>query len=89
MSDTNEVPVCPGCGGATTLAGHICTQWMPKPEPIKTFRDELAMAALCGAVYLATNISMKNSFPCRPKDLAVECYRVADAMLKIKEEGLP
>jgi len=80
MSDPNEVLVCPGCGATTARLGHICHKWMPVPTPVKTLRDELAMAALTGM------LSEPDLTWDHKQDKASHAYEFADAMLKAREE---
>lgn len=77
--------VCRSCGvavadGATTGSAAIDT-WNDVTanftKPVKTLRDEFAMAVLNGAI--AANSDHR---PVSYDDLAADCYSVADAMLK-------
>lgn len=76
--------VC-GCGlavevGATT-GDEAINGWNDVTanftQPVKTLRDEFAMAALNGAIAANSNYR-----PVSYDDLAADCYSVADAMLK-------
>jgi len=54
-----------------------------QPQEVKTLRDEFALAALTGIMshrdmYVRTRYEMK--------DLAVNCYKIADEMMKAREK---
>ena len=67
----------PFTGGVYPICGG--PQCNPSPSDIRTLRDEFAMAALTGAL---ANSAIFNKFGgAEPRELAVEAYSFADAMM--------
>ena len=72
VEDTGETWKCPACSEfVSTQKMHACTAL-----PLKTLRDEFAMAALTGLI---------DEYQNDPSVLVAKSYSAADAMLKARE----
>ena len=62
--------------------GGIAGVWDSRTGPVKTLRDEFAMAALNSMAYFKVE---KNGL-LTPEQIAYACYGIADAMLSARDK---